>query len=70
MAKMSCFLVFYQTMLSQLSAEEWEEQGMHKYGLIAVNMAGNAAQVEKVIQYSCIPSCINHCTIHITKKAK
>ena len=31
-----------------LTAEQWEEKGMQKYGLIAVNTAGNAAQVEKV----------------------
>ncbi len=31
-----------------MDAKEWEEKGMHKYGLIAVNKDGNAAQVEKV----------------------
>lgn len=31
-----------------MSAEEWEARGMEKYGLIAVNEAGDAAQVEKV----------------------
>ncbi|CAM9971799.1 unnamed protein product [Discosporangium mesarthrocarpum] len=31
-----------------LSEEEWVEKGMDKYGLIAVNSEGNAAQVEKV----------------------
>ena len=30
------------------SAEEWDAQGLDKYGLIAVNAKGNAAQVEKV----------------------
>eukprot|EP00636_Phaeomonas_parva_P017270 CAMPEP_0118855326 /NCGR_PEP_ID=MMETSP1163-20130328/3189_1 /TAXON_ID=124430 /ORGANISM="Phaeomonas parva, Strain CCMP2877" /LENGTH=578 /DNA_ID=CAMNT_0006788201 /DNA_START=201 /DNA_END=1937 /DNA_ORIENTATION=+ len=30
------------------SAEEWQEKGLEKYGLIAVNAAGQAAQVEKV----------------------
>jgi len=28
--------------------EEWKERGLEKYGLIAVNKKGNAAQVEKV----------------------
>lgn len=30
------------------SAEEWAKEGLHTYGLIAVNAAGAAAQVEKV----------------------
>lgn len=30
------------------SAEEWKAKGLEKYGLIAVNSAGEAAQVEKV----------------------
>jgi hypothetical protein len=30
------------------TAEEWEAEGLHTYGLIAVNAAGAAAQVEKV----------------------
>mmetsp|Transcript_5876 Transcript_5876/g.8062 ORF Transcript_5876/g.8062 Transcript_5876/m.8062 type:complete len:549 (+) Transcript_5876:78-1724(+) len=30
------------------SETEWSEKGLEKYGLIAVNEAGNAAQVEKV----------------------
>jgi len=30
------------------SEEEWKAKGMDKYGLIAQNVAGNAAQVEKV----------------------
>eukprot|EP00928_Gymnodinium_smaydae_P085330 TRINITY_DN6870_c0_g1_i1.p1 TRINITY_DN6870_c0_g1~~TRINITY_DN6870_c0_g1_i1.p1 ORF type:complete len:554 (-),score=143.79 TRINITY_DN6870_c0_g1_i1:171-1832(-) len=30
------------------SAEEWKARGLHKYGLIAVNASGDAAQVEKV----------------------
>ena len=29
-------------------AEQWKQQGLEKYGLIAENTAGNAAQVEKV----------------------
>jgi hypothetical protein len=31
-----------------LTAEQWKERGMEKYGLIARNAAGGAAQVEKV----------------------
>lgn len=31
------------------SAEEWVAQGLDKYGLIAVNGDGEAAQVEKVL---------------------
>ena len=30
------------------TSDEWEARGLHKYGLIAVNEAGEAAQVEKV----------------------
>ena len=30
------------------SSAEWEEKGLHKYGLIAVGESGEAAQVEKV----------------------
>ena len=36
------------TLRSMPSAEEWDAQGLDKYGLIAVNAKGNAAQVEKV----------------------
>jgi hypothetical protein len=36
------------TLRSMPSAEEWEAEGLDKYGLIAVNAEGNAAQVEKV----------------------
>ena len=36
------------TLRSMPSAEEWASEGLDKYGLIAVNAQGNAAQVEKV----------------------
>ena len=36
------------TLRSMPSAEEWKAEGLDKYGLIAVNAKGNAAQVEKV----------------------
>ena len=36
------------TLRSMPSAEEWAAEGLDKYGLIAVNAQGNAAQVEKV----------------------
>ncbi len=36
------------TLRSMPNAEEWASEGLDKYGLIAVNAEGNAAQVEKV----------------------
>lgn len=39
------------------SAEEWGEKGLDKYGLIAVNASGEAAQVGRfvgVLEYVCV----------------